>query len=420
MSPRHARSLPSLAAAAALLVAGVTSPIALAEDWPHFQGPRYDNRSAETPLLEAWPEGGPRKRWEAELGEGYAGVAVRDGEVYMLDRIGQQKDVLRCWGLADGREKWRYEYDAPGKTGYPGSRATPALDDAQAYTVGPFGHITAVGRKDGRAKWTRSLTDDFGVGVPGWGFSQSPLLVGEHVVVAPQTQDTGLVALKKQSGEVAWKSPGIGGIGYVSPVLMTLSGKEQIVMQSKDGVVGVDPADGRVLWRAGFRCSIPIPTPTLFEQNKLFVTGGYRAGSAVFEVRLDDGRWSVSERMRSPIGSQIPPAMMVDGLAYLKANTNDAAEGLVCMKPDGTVLWQDKEQRGKGDKGHLMLADGRLIDVNGQTGVVSLVRPSGEGYRAISRAKLIDGRELWAPIALSDGVLLLRGSRKLVAYQIGR
>ena len=84
-------------------------------DWPQFQGPNRTGISQETGIARAWPEGGPRVVWTTSLAEGFAGPAIRDGEVYLLDRVDSKQDVLRCFDLATGRELWTFAYDAPGE-----------------------------------------------------------------------------------------------------------------------------------------------------------------------------------------------------------------------------------------------------------------------------------------------------------------
>jgi hypothetical protein len=176
----------SLCAAGGALVALAPLP-APGADWPQFQGPGASGISPETGLARSWPEGGPPALWTLQVGTGFGGAAVQGGEVYLLDRLGDTQDALRCLDLATGRELWRFAYDAPGELPHPGSRQVPSVADRLVYTVGPFGHVQAVDRRTHRSAWSRHLLNDFGGGkVPEWGFAQCPLVYGDTVIVAPR------------------------------------------------------------------------------------------------------------------------------------------------------------------------------------------------------------------------------------------
>ena len=101
-------------------------------------GPNGDGTSAEKGLLRAWPADGPKVLWTVAMGAGYAGAAIRDGKVYVMDRVSRQKDVLRCLDLGSGKEEWTFSYDAPGEIDHEGSRSTPAVTEKRVYTIGPF------------------------------------------------------------------------------------------------------------------------------------------------------------------------------------------------------------------------------------------------------------------------------------------
>src|SRR4030042_1807320 len=110
-------------------------------DWPQYLGPDRNAISPEKGLLRSWPEAGPKVLWTISLGAGYGGAAVSDGKVYVLDRDGNEKDVLRCLDLVTGEEQWSYTYDAPGRVQHPGSRSTPAIDGSYVYTCGSIAGV---------------------------------------------------------------------------------------------------------------------------------------------------------------------------------------------------------------------------------------------------------------------------------------
>ncbi|MGE5610764.1 MAG: PQQ-binding-like beta-propeller repeat protein, partial [Bacillota bacterium] len=251
-------------------------------DWPQMRGPGRGEVSPETGLAREWPAGGPKVLWTIEVGVGFAGAAVRDGEVYLLDRVEDRQDVLRCLDLNTGKELWSVAYEAVGTLPYNGSRNVPTVDEKYVFAVGPFGHVNCVDRKTHGVVWSAHLVNDFKdpavdreepaknraeklmrAQVPEWGVTQSPLLYEDLVIVGPQTQKVGLVAYEKATGKVRWKSGYIGRNWYshVSPTLVKLGGVDQVIMLAqpsdpekapKDAppaiVSAVDPRTGEILW----------------------------------------------------------------------------------------------------------------------------------------------------------------------------
>lgn len=399
---------------------GLMAPVlAQAADWPQFQGPNRDGTSPETGLARTWPESGPKVLWSFPLGEGYAAPVVRDGEVYILDRVEDKQDVLRCLDLQTGKESWQYAYDAPGNLSHNGSRTPPTVDDKYVYSVGAFGHFYCIDRKTHQPVWHKNIATDFGVEVPGWGVVQSPSLYKDLVIVAPQASNAFVVAYKRDTGELVWQSPSLGAVGYSTPVITTLAGTEQAVMigASAGKVAGLSLENGAVLWEyAGWQCRIPIPFPQPLPDNRLFITGGYNAGSAMIRISQENGAFAVKEIFKTDLcGSQIQQPLLVGDYLYVNDSSNERDDGLMCVSLDGRVIWKtgDLEPKLRFDRGNLILADGLIIILNGKRGELCLVDPSPDAYKEVAKAKIFDGKEIWAPMALSEGKLLVRNQREM-------
>ncbi len=397
-----------------------------AADWPQFQGPDRNGISPETGLARAWPEGGPRVHWTFPLGEGFAGPAVRDGEVYVLDRVEDKQDVLRCLSLDTGEELWNFTYDAPGTVGHAGSRTTPTVTEKYVFTVGMLGHFYCFDRATHQPAWNKSLYDEFPQeSRPRWGYSQSPSVYNDLVVVAPQSPDGFVAAFKQSSGELVWKSESLGLVGYSTPVITTLCGLDQAVMigacnqnRTKTGsVAGISMADGKVLWKYdGWQCWIPIPYPASLPGDRLFLTGGYDAGSAMIQISCESDTWHVKELFRtSACGSQIHQPLVHQNHLYVNSNSNERTDGMMCLSFDGNVLWNTSATSGLPtfERGNLLFADGMIISLDGKTGILYLIDPSPEGFREIASAKMFEGDQMWSPMALSDGRLLLRSQDEM-------
>jgi outer membrane protein assembly factor BamB len=392
-------------------------------DWPQYLGPDRNAISPEKGLLRSWPQDGPKVLWTISLGAGYGGAAVSDGKVYILDRIGNDKDVLRCLDLLMGNEQWSYEYDAPGRVSHPGSRSTPAVDGNYVYTCGSFGDLYCFDKNTHKPVWNKNIWKDYtDDNVPTWAISQNPLIYGDSVIVASQTSKAGVVCYDKLSGQVKWASPALpGNPGYVSPAVVEIGGSDNVVMitaSSRGGgggaVIGMDPKDGRKLWiYEGWSCRIPIPNVTQIGDDRLFITGGYEAGSAMIKVEKKGDSYSVTELYKTDdFGTHCHPAVLHKGHLYAHCTTNTRRDGMVCMDLDGNVKWKT-ERSPVFDKGGFLLADGLMLSVDGKEGILYLIEPNPAGYKELTNAKLLDTNECWGPLALVDGKLLIRDQKQM-------
>ena len=400
-------------------------------DWPQMYGPNRDGHSPEKGLAAQWPKEGPKVLWTFPLGAGYGSPSVQGNEVYVLDRVDNKLDVLRCLDLNSGKELWHFENVAPGEISHNGSRTAPTIDAKNVYAVSLLGDFYCVDRKTHKLVWRKNLTQDFGLGVPTWGITQAPALYKDLVIVAPQAKDAYVVAYKKDNGEIVWKSPSPNRVGYSTPVIVTLGGVEQVVMLGASpkeatslGIVdGISLKDGKILWSYdNYHCYIPIPYPTVLPDDRLFITGGYKAGSALIQVKQDAGKWTVKEIFKTDktIGSQCQQPLFIGQHLYLNSHENGREDGLLCMALDGKVLWKTSSTVGlpRFDKGSLLEADGRIYMIDGGKGTLHLIEPSPAGYKELASATLLSGKEIWAPMALTQGKLLIRDQRQMKCIDI--
>lgn len=403
-----------------LTVVLATAACVAMADWPQFLGPARNGVAPDAKLPRPWPADGPKVLWTVKLGIGFGGPSIKDGKVYLLDRVDDAQDVLRCFDLAEGKELWNFAYDAPGKLDHNGSRSTPTVDDKYVFIIGPFGHFHCVDKATHKPLWRKRLLEEFQSKRPNWGVAQSPLLHKDAVIVAPLGRKAGVVAFEKATGDIKWQSRPFGRMAYASPLVTTIGGVEQVVMLGNNRVAGVDVADGTLLWTyAGYRCQIPIPGPTPIGDGRIFLTGGYNAGSAMIRVRRGEGKFT-AERVftEKKLGSQIHNPLLHQGYLYLNCNTNSRRDGLVCMDLDGNVKWRTSRSPNF-ERGNLILADGVILIMDGRSGVLRMVQPDPKGYKELAQAKVLAGGSIWAPMALSDGKLLLRDQRRMKCLDVG-
>ncbi len=406
---------------------------AFAADWPGYLGPRRDSASAEKGLLRTWPKEGPKVLWTAPVGIGYGGPVTSGGKVYLLDRNDKVGDTLRCFDLAKGAELWSFSYDAPGRFSHPGSRTTPIVDGDYVYSCGPLGDLYCISTSTRKPVWNKNIWKDFGgKDLPVWAITQNPLIYGNLAIVAPQAPDAGVVAYDKRTGVLKWKSPALaGGVGYVSPAVVKVGGADHLVMitaalgrgrtASGGTVNGIDPANGKVLWTYNnFQCAIPVPHAVDVGQGRMLITGGYSAGAAMIKVsRKQDGGYDVAELFKTvEFGSHTLPPILYKDHFYAQYTINERSDGLVCMGMDGTIKWKTGEAP-PFNKGGSILADGLMLSVDGNK-MLYLIEPNPSGFKPLASAELLEPGENWAPIALTDGKLLIRDHKQLKCLKVSQ
>jgi len=405
----------------------------VAEDWPGIYGPRRDLSSTQKGLLRTWPQEGPKVLWTIPLNAGFGGPAVSGGRVYVLDRDEAVGDKLRVLDLASGKELWSFAYDSPGKFMFAGSRTTPTVDGDHVYTVGALGDLHAVNTKTHKPVWHKNIWKDFGgaAELPRWAIVQNPLIYGDLLIVAPQTAQAGVVAYDKLTGALKWKSPALSGIpGYVTPSIVKVDGEDHLVMitaaagrgrNARGGSVnGLDPRTGKVLWTyTNWQCIIPVAHVVDAGQGRMLAAGGYNAGSAMLKVEKKGDAYTVSELFKKPdFGSHTQPPILHEGHFYSHYTTNEQSDGLVAMSIDGQVKWS-KGQKPAFVRGGSILAEGLLFTTDGNTKLY-LVEPNPSGFKPLASAVILDPGDNWAPLALADGKLLVRGQNQLKVFQVTR
>jgi len=394
----------------------------LAADWPQYGGPNRTNISAEKNLPRTFPAGGLKVVWTTEVGAGYGGAAIQDDKVYILDRNAGRGDVLRCLDLATGKDEWSYSYPAPGKVSHDGSRSVPSVDDKYVFTVGCFGQVCCISKQTHKPVWSKNIMKDFGEGgkLPMWGYSQSALLYKDVVIIAPQTDEAGLVALEKATGKERWRSEPVGAAHYVSPIVRNIGGVDQAIIVNKNGASAVDAATGKKLWNfSGWSCKISIPNVTSIGDGRVVITGGYKAGTVMIKVSQVDGKWQAKELWRNNnINSQMNPALLYKGHLYFNSYSNEASDGLMCVDLNGKILWKTGTSPSF-ERGHTLLVDGMLYIIDGAAGSLHLVELSPDGYKEVGKVEgLLGGKEIWGPLSLCGTKLIIRDQSKMLCIDL--
>jgi len=402
-----------------------------AQDWPQYLGPNRNSESDQKSMLRSWPESGPEVLWTVNIGIGYGGAVIKDGKVYLLDRDDKVGDNMRCFELSTGKELWNFSYDAPGSVMFPGSRSVPLVDNAHVYSSGPYGDLYCIDVNTHKPVWNKNIWTDFGGGeIPRWAITQCPLIYGDLLIVASQAPDAGMLAYDKMSGNLKWKTPTFGAVGYVSPSAVKISGEDHIVMISASGggrgepqtggkVVGIEPLTGKILWEYdNWKCRIPAPSAFDAGNGKVLIVGGYEAGAAMLQVeKKADNSYGVKELFKTvEFGAHTKPPVMHNGYFYAQYTTNERRDGLVCMSMDGEIMWKTKREP-LFDKGSMIDVDGLILATDGNKSLF-LIEPDPTAFKPLASAEMLEPGQNWAPIALSDGKVLIRDQSRLMCVKV--
>ncbi|MFW6108458.1 MAG: PQQ-binding-like beta-propeller repeat protein, partial [bacterium] len=269
------------------VIKGTAKPADIPGSWPGFRGEGLDNVvRSEAALAREWPPGGPPKLWQLELTEGYAAAAVLDGRVYVHDydrEAGQE--VFRCLSLEEGGEIWRFVYTVKIKMNHGITRTVPAVTPDHVVGFGPLCHVICLDARTGEKRWMMDLVRQHGATVPPWYAGQCPLIEDGKAILAPGGPEALLMAVDCATGDILWKTPNPDEwkMTHASIVPVEYAGRRMYVYPAHRGVVGVSAEDGALLWKTGeWRISIAtVPSPLPLPGGRLFLTGGYNAGSMI-------------------------------------------------------------------------------------------------------------------------------------------
>ncbi|NQU67238.1 MAG: PQQ-binding-like beta-propeller repeat protein [Candidatus Marinimicrobia bacterium] len=402
-------------------------------EWPRFRGTDYSNISEVSGLIDKPEDLESRILWSVDLGEGHAGAAVKYGRVYVLDydEIGKA-DILRCFSLSEGHELWHTGYNVSIKRNHGITRTIPAVSDSFVVTIGPRCHVMCIDAFSGDLLWGLDLERDFGVKVPLWYTGQCPLIDGSTAVIAVGGDDLLMMGVDCQTGNILWQIPNTMGwkMSHSSIIPMNFFGVRQYVYSAIGGIMGVSAEEhdkGQLLWSSNiWSQSVIAPTPVQLENNRIFVTAGYSAGSMLLQViRTDDNFFIESIQTVTPaegIASEQQTPIYNDGLlcGVLPKDAGVHKEQFACFDETDitSLVWTSGKTRRFG-LGPYLRADDKYFILDDE-GVLTVINAGIDHYEEIFQFDLLQGHDAWAPMALVDGKLILRDSKTMICLDISK
>jgi len=408
-----------------------------ADDWPQWGGPRHDLVWRETGIVRKLPAGALLPRvWSTPIGEGYAGPAVAGGKVYITDLVERKNksgtERVLCLDAASGKVLWTHAYGVEYGIAYPaGPRSTPVVDAGRVYTVGAVGDLLCLDAEKGGVIWKRNFVAEYGNNIPTWGMAASPLVEGDQLITLVGGPGGALiVSFDKATGKELWRALDDPEVGYCPPVILTFGGLRQLIAWHPRAVSSLDPATGKVYWEIPFKIRsglcIAIPRQS---GNRLFVTAFYN-GPMMIDVAPDGKSAAVAWQGKSD------SEVKTDGLHAIMCTpvlTETHLYGvcsygqLRCLDAKtGQRVWETREATGDGRwwNAFLIPHEDRFF-IHNEQGDLIIAELSPEGYKEISRAKLVEPTRkvgnrmtIWSHPAFALRSVFARNDKEIVRVDL--
>lgn len=381
-------------------------------EWPQWRGSNRDGVSGESGLLKQWPAEGPPLVWKTSVaGQGYSSLSMSGGRIFTQGARGDREFVIAIdvatgkllWETVSGRRFGNNRGDGP--------RGTPTLDGDRLYALGANGDLSCLEVSTGRKIWAVNLLEEFGGSNTRWGISESPLVLGDRVLVNAGGPEASIVALNKMDGSLIWKSQS-DKAGYSSAVPLEINGGTQAIFFTGIRALGVDVEDGRLLWeyQKVSNRTANIATP-IVHGNRVFISSDYGTGCVLLELKSNGNGITAEEiYFNQNMKNHHSSSILVGDVLY-----GYSSAILTALRFDtGEVLWKNRSV----GKGSLVYAEGHLYCFS-ENGVVGLVEASPEGYREKGRFSIPQGAlPSWSHPVVSDGRLYLRDQDDLYCFDI--
>ncbi len=385
------------------------APDAKGDDWPEWRGRGRRGVWDEGGILEQFPATGLEVEWRAPIGSGFAGPAVADGRVFVLDFVPDAGDPTRgrerlhCLDQESGQElwtqDWAVDYGGLMRSYATGPRATPTVEVGRVFVVGATGILRCMATISGALVWQRDYAADFGTRIPIWGIAGAPLIDGGRLIAIVGGADGALVmAFDKRTGQELWRSlPAPVGPGYGQPVLIEVGGARQLVVWHPTGLASLDPTSGAVLWQEPWEVPNAMTVATPVMSDSYLLVSQFYGGSLM--MRLDLGRptatrlWQVGGTSERPEDTRGLHALIstpvIQGDYFYGVGSYGQLRGLDARA--GERLWESQElvSYGRWAAAFFVRNGGRYF-INTDQGELIIARLDPDGYHEIDRTSLIE------------------------------
>jgi outer membrane protein assembly factor BamB len=388
-----------------------------ASSWLQWGGPSRNFQVQALPL--GWAGPSPRRAWQRELGDGFSGIVGDETTIFAAWRVGNSTKVAAL-DAARGTPKWEQSFDSTPLAGMflsygQGPNTTPAIGGGRIFIVTFTGRLAALDTATGRVLWTRELWRELKGTFRDVGYSNSPLLHDDLVILPVGGRGRALMAFRQSDGATAWSGGDLEN-AMSSPIRIDLDGERQIVMLMVEGVAGFDPKTGRQLWFHAHSTDYAVnaATPVWHAASKtIVVSSAYGSGTRAIRLGRDQGRTTASEawfsrRLRVHHGNML----VLGNHVYGSSGDFGPAPMTALDIVTGAVGWQSRAF----PKATLVQAGTRTIvlDEDGRLGVTTL---SPTGMTVLQEAQ-VTTKLSWTAPTLIGRRLYIRDRKLLVAIDL--
>jgi outer membrane protein assembly factor BamB len=375
-------------------------------EWPGFRGRTRDGIIHGVKIKTDWAKSPPVEMWRRSIGPGCSSFAIQGKLLYTQEQRGEY-EMVTCYKLNTGEPVWKHSDSTRFWDSHAGAgpRSTPTLSNGHVYTLGATGILNVLNANSGTVVWSRNAASDAGVKALPWGFTSSPLMFGDMVIVALSGK---LAAYDTASGKPLWFGPD-GGNSFSSPHLITIDSVSQVLMMSQSGALSVNPANGKPLWKYLWPLDDRILQPAVISEGDLMLAGEAK-GVCRISVTHTQGVWAVKELWKSAeMILNFNDFVIHKGHAY-----GFDGPRIACIDiKDGKCLWKGDPYRGW----LLLLADQDLLLVLSEKGELALVEANHDHFNEPARIQAIKGKTWNHPVMVGD-ILVVRNNQEMAAYRL--
>jgi len=402
-------------------LAAETEPITVAAtDWPWWRGPSRNGQAAEDQNPPTtWSEK-ENVVWKAPLPGRSHGSPIVVGDQVILATAEEDKEIqsVCCFSREAGELLWKTELHRGGfaKNGNGKASmasATPACDGKRIYInfLNKGAIFTTALDREGKQVWQTKVTDY----TLHQGFGSSPAIYQSLVLVTADNKGTGVIAgLDRATGEIVWKIDRPKLPNYASPIVLTVAGKDQLLLQGCKLVTSLEPLTGKKIWEIEGSTEECV-TSTVTDSGLIFTSGGYPKNH-VAAIKADGSgeiKWENTNRV------YVPSMLAKNGYLFAVLDAGVA----VCWKADdGEEVWKERLNGGEVSASPAMCGD-TIFAVN-EKGKTFVFKATPEKFESIAENQL--GDEVMASPIICGSRIYLRvakkeeGKRQEHLYCLGR
>lgn len=388
------------------------------QDWEAFRGENGQGIWERATTLADFQTAPPELVWSEPIGPGYSGIAISQGKLVTMERAGEAERVV-CRSLETGKLIWEQSYpaDYTGLDYDKGPRCTPTIHRGQVFTFGAVGHLCAFSLESGKVLWKRDLKTELGAKQPTWGFSASPLVYQDKLIIHAGLEPNGCYACFQQSdGKEVWRC-GSDPAGYGIPRLIERGKRKLLVGWTPEHITGIDPESGAILWEIPYKVTYGVSITSPLIHGDLICVCGYWEGSKCIRMS-ENGEsaelvWEENKWLRG---------LMADPMARGEhAYLLDKQHGVICFRvADGEKVWSDDNKLTPRDRNPhasiVWVGDSSQVIALNATGELVLAKFEPTGYTEVSRFKILG--ETWAHPAYANDFLVARDDERIVCYRL--